>query len=343
MKQYTGRERIQAAFNREYADRVPLHLDVGPHYAKEAGYSVEEYFGDTEKALDTHIKALEAFPSDTVTVPQNMQVSQNLAEAFRFKSGDRTVEPGCLKDKSALQDMECIPTEEATGFRSFLEMCRRVSSIFKNEATRSFVVGPFTAAAQLRGPEQLMLDTAQDPQFVHDLMRLITELCKARGLELGRTGLDIALFGDPTASSGLISPQTYRDLVKPYHQEIFSYLREQLGETVWLGLHICGFTDPIMEDMVALELDYIEMDGPSSLQKMMEVSQKKVVVRGNIGGELFIEGTKEQIEEAVKNCIDVAAKGSAYILSTGCQIPLNAPLENIKYFMEAGHNYGRYN
>lgn len=37
MKKYTGKERVEAAFRREYADRVPYNLDFGPHYAKEMG------------------------------------------------------------------------------------------------------------------------------------------------------------------------------------------------------------------------------------------------------------------------------------------------------------------
>lgn len=31
-----------------------------------------------------------------------------------------------------------------------------------------------------------------------------------------------------------------------------------------------------------------------------------------------------------------------YILSTGCQIPMHTPIENIEMFMEAGKTYGKY-
>jgi len=72
------------------------------------------------------------------------------------------------------------------------------------------------------------------------------------------------------------------------------------------------------------------------------VSQKRVVAMGNVETSLFAVGTKEQIEEAVKSCIDIAAEGSGYILAPGCMIPLNAPLENIRYFWEAALKYGTY-
>ena len=113
------------------------------------------------------------------------------------------------------------------------------------------------------------------------------------------------------------------------------------GETL-IGLHICGLVDPIMKDIVNLGIDWVELDGPSSLKKMVEESQGKVIIRGNIGAEIFSEGTKEQIEEAVKECIEIGAGTYAYVLSTGCQIPLNTPLENVNYFMKAAEKYGKF-
>jgi len=67
------------------------------------------------------------------------------------------------------------------------------------------------------------------------------------------------------------------------------------------------------------------------------------VIEGNFPGELYVEGTKEQIEEKVKESVETAAErnGYRYILCSGCQVPDNAPLENVKYFLEAGQRYGR--
>ena len=109
-----------------------------------------------------------------------------------------------------------------------------------------------------------------------------------------------------------------------------------------IGLHICGYVDPIMKDIIDLGVDWVQLDGPSSLKKMVEESQEKVIIRGNVEGETFIEGTKEQIEQAVKDCIETASESNAYVLSTGCQIPLNAPLENVRHFLEAAQRYGTY-
>ncbi|NIS61242.1 MAG: hypothetical protein GTO13_11235, partial [Proteobacteria bacterium] len=53
-------------------------------------------------------------------------------------------------------------------------------------------------------------------------------------------------------------------------------------------------------------------------------------------------GTEKQIEDATKWCIDTAAPYSAFVLSSACEIPPTAPLENIDHFIKFAHEYGRY-
>lgn len=48
-----------------------------------------------------------------------------------------------------------------------------------------------------------------------------------------------------------------------------------------------------------------------------EVGRGKVVVIGNVATELFLEGTGEQIEDAVRRCVGAAAGQAGYILSSG--------------------------
>jgi uroporphyrinogen decarboxylase len=193
-------------------------------------------------------------------------------------------------------------------------------------------------AAYLRGAENIIYDTTDDPDFVHALLLHSTEYAKMVGLAIGQKGIGLLTLADPTAGTSVISPKMFREWAKPYLEETVNYLKQRIPAKICL--HICGKTDPIMEDMVAIGADAISIDGPSSLKKMVDVSQGKVVVIGNVATELFLMGTKEQIEEAVKECLDIAGRGGAYILSSGCGVP--GTLENVKHFLEFGREYGRY-
>lgn len=344
MESFTGKQRIQATVRRERADRVPYNIDIGPHYSSQIGYSTEEYFSDIDIAIECHVKAVEAYASDLVTVPQNVPVWWAPKANYRFQTKKEEVAPGILKDKEAKGDIEGIPPDECASLDRIIESCRKVTEFAaKDYATRVATGGPLIDAVMLTGLEDWIGFTKEDPGYLHDLIRLTTDAAKGRVKKiLDSTEVMILVVADPFASCSTISPQIYHEFVLPYEKELLDSAKEQAKDETIIGLHICGYVDPIMKDIVDLGIDWVELDGPSSLKKMVEESQGKVIIRGNIGAEIFSEGTREQIEEAVKECIEAAAGTNAYVLSTGCQIPLNTPLECVGYFIEAAGKYGKY-
>ena len=341
MKQYSGKERAEAAFHREYADRVPFLTAMlyNQACAEMAGFTLEECYLDDEKVVTALTKFEEVFPSDLVWVHGDPYLPQTI-EARRKARGAGSLRRK-FEEKSALATTPVPDPMKSKAFIAYLDICRKVNSLFDDRWVFATVPGVWSAAVELRGVEQLIYDTVEDPDFVHSLMRFSTELAKARGVAVAETGVNIHT-GDPSASCSLISPKIYREFVKPYQQELFQYLKEKSGEQVRVGLHMCGYIDPIMEDIASLPIDWLEMDSPSSLQRMLEISQKRIVIRGNVSGPVLSRGIQQEIEEEVRSCLDIAAKGSAYILAPGCSLPQDASLEAIKYFWEAAQKYGRY-
>lgn len=70
----------------------------------------------------------------------------------------------------------------------------------------------------------------------------------------------------------------------------------------------------------------------------------RVVITGNVPPvDIVYRVNKEAIFKSVKECIKKGHDSKkGYILSTGCQIPMHTPIENIEMFMEAGKTYGKY-
>jgi uroporphyrinogen-III decarboxylase len=44
----------------------------------------------------------------------------------------------------------------------------------------------------------------------------------------------------------------------------------------------------------------------------------------------------------VRRCIDTAARHSAFVLSTSCEIPPRSNPDAVRWFMDAAREYGRY-
>jgi uroporphyrinogen-III decarboxylase len=106
-------------------------------------------------------------------------------------------------------------------------------------------------------------------------------------------------------------------------------------------MHVCGYIDPIMEDLFDLGIGALSMDSPSSLKRMVEISRKKIVLVGNVATTLFVNGTKDEMESSVKECIRLAAPGGAYIVSSGCELPYNATAERVQFFVKAAQEHGK--
>jgi uroporphyrinogen decarboxylase len=193
----------------------------------------------------------------------------------------------------------------------------------------------------------MLLDTFEDPQFIHDLMRISTDFCKIWGDAIVKTRIGLS-FSEPTASISLISPDNYREFIAPYHKELVEHFK---AKKVGVTTHICGVTYPIFEDLIGcgfttVSFDLDQQSDPTlhvdQLERFMQVARGRAVAIGNVDATMFEKATQLQIEAEVRRCIDTAAKHSGFILSTSCEIPPRSNPDIVKWFMDAAHDYGRY-
>lgn len=338
METITGRERIRACMKRTYADRVPVGLILGPFRAKILGCPLKEYWLSGKKLAEGTLAGYHLFCYDSVEVSWDIVMeAETIGAELEFPTeGIPQVKKYVLAQKSALDSLSLSSPAENGRFPLYIEACRILARELKDVSLSGTVSGPWTIAAGLRGAQQLIFDTMDDPQFVHELLSLTTQVVKTLGTQILQTGLSLTM-GEAACSCSLISPHIYRHFIKPRHQEIAAYFREK---KFGLSLHICGFIDPIMADILDLGIVALSMDSPSSLAKMVNLSQKQIVLVGNIATSLFVQGSKEEMEAAVKNCLQVAARGGAYIISSGCELPYNSVIEKVQFFVEAAHRYG---
>ena len=339
MPTISSRDRIRACMKRTYADRVPVGLIVGPFRAAILKSSLGDYFQDPKKLADSTVASFDLFAQDSVDVGWDIMMEAETAGAELEFSDDSVprVRKHILSDKSALSSLVLPDPEKSGRFPRYIQACKDVASRLKEPILSGTVTGPWTTAAGLRGAEQLILDTMDDPAFVDELMRFTTGVTKILGSRVLETGIGLTM-GEAASSCSLISPAIYRRFIKPRHQEIVRFFREKKSG---LSMHVCGYIDPIMGDILDLGITALSLDSPSSLKKMVALSQKKIALVGNVAPSLFVSGRREEIEDSVKECIRVAAPGGAFIISSGCELPYNATIERARFFIEAAKEYGK--
>src|SRR5256886_12867039 len=300
---YTNRDRVVAAYKRSFADRVPVYPIVASFAGTLDGLSIEEYCTNVGKAIPAMMRYYERYEPDVVLAYNDLAKE---AEAFgcRVKYSDYVVpsidQHVLQDDKGRLARLE-IPDPRRDGrLPAFLEQCEALSSAKLPSPLGAVLVGPWTIAMLLRNPELMCLDTIDDPAFVHDLMRFSTEYAKQVGDAVLGTKIGLS-YSDPTASCSLVGPDTYREFIKPYHQELVNYFRaKKVGTTV----HICGTTHQIHEDLVdvgfvAITIDLDQQADPGlkvdQLDKLVTLgNQRGVVAIGNVDVTIFERATQAE-------------------------------------------------
>ena len=348
--QFTNRDRVVAAYKRSFADRVPVYPIVASFAGTLDGLSIEEYCTNVPKAIKAMLNYFERYQPDVVLAYNDLAKE---AEAFgcRVKYSDYVV-PSIdrhvlQEDKKALARL-AMPDPYATArLPGFLEQCEALVQAKPPTAIGAVAVGPWTIAMLLRNPETMLLDTFEDPQFIHAMMRVTTDFCKLWGDAIVKTGIGLS-FSEPTASISLISPDNYREFVAPYHKELVDHFK---AKKVGVTTHICGTTYPIFEDVVrcgftTFSFDLDQQADPAlhvdQLARFMEVAHGRAVAIGNVDATKFEKTTREAMYADVKRCVDTAARHSGFILSTSCEIPPRSNPEMVQWFMDAAHEFGRY-
>ena len=348
--QFTNRDRVVAAYKRSFADRVPVYPIVASFAGTLDGLSIEEYCTNIPKAIRAMLNYYERYQPDVVLAYNDLAKE---AEAFgcRVKYSDYVV-PSIDRhvlqdDKAALARLAMPDPYKTARLPGFLEQCEALVRAKPPTAIGAVAVGPWTIAMLLRNPETMLLDTFEDPRFIHDVMRVTTDFCRLWGEAIVKTGIGLS-FSEPTASISLISPDNYREFVAPYHTELVEHFK---ARKVGVTTHICGTTYPIFEDVIGcgfstFSFDLDQQADPAlhvdQLERFMEVARGRAVAIGNVDATKFEKTTREAMYADVRRCVDAAARHSGFILSTSCEIPPRSDPEVVRWFMDAAHDLGRY-
>jgi uroporphyrinogen decarboxylase len=189
------------------------------------------------------------------------------------------------------------------------------------------IMGPLNCASQLRGVDQVLLDTADRPEFVAELLDFCTEVVTEYGKALIDAGAHGILVGEALCSPGMISPAFYRSVVSR-QRRLVEALRQHGAQHVLL--HICGNVKRILPAMVETSADIFDLDWQVNLAEAKCVcGPARVTIRGNLDpAAVLLHGTPETVYR--KSVEAIRAGGDrGFILGSGCDVAPGTPHENL--------------
>ena len=332
----TGIERIVKVLTGGDVDR-PATLPI--IHAGLAGFSdvrLGRFFTDADVMARVMIAGRRRFGFDGVQLSLGVT-----GEAEALGAGTRQPDDGApVLTEHLLADPDALDTlrgrDPTIGGRMplFFEAVERVSRAIGSEAfILATLRGPLVTASQLRGIEDALIDMIERPAAVDEVLAFGTDVALQLGRPLLSTGAHGLLLGEATCSPNFISPALYRRLVQPHHRRLVAGLKEMGWRFV--GLHVCGDIVPIIEDMIATGVDFLDVDYQVRADGAIELSRDRVALRGNLDpSSVFRFGTADQVRRETE-ALCASARGARWIMSSGCDIPPGSPAENVAAFVES--------
>jgi uroporphyrinogen decarboxylase len=347
MNALSGKQRISAAFKRTFAaekpqmDRIPAYLITGQCNAQLIGVSIREWLLDPQVFVKAQVAAYERYRPDILLMMWDLLTdAEAIGNELKFPEDSLCITTkAALEDKSKLSSLRLPDPTRDGRLPAYLEAVAETKKIISDAIVSAVIAGPWTIAVGLRGTTELLRDAMKDPDYVHELMQFCTQQSINFAEAIIPLGVGLG-YSEAPASSSLISPKMYRSFVFPHHRQIVDHFK---AKKFGVGLHICGYADPILEDMVNTGVTNISIDAPTDLAKAAAAARGKAVLIGNLNTNLFYTGSRDEMKQAIKNCIDKAPSDSGYILSSGCEVPAIAPPEKIDWFNELIDEIGGYN
>jgi uroporphyrinogen decarboxylase len=210
-----------------------------------------------------------------------------------------------------------------------LSVGQRLKRAFPDADVRIPVAGPFSIAFNLRGINDLCLDSVLRPDETAQFLMRLAENQGSRCQAIAAAGLDVAFF-ESAASPPILSPQQFHDLELPALRRVLEVASNCLGRPV--PCIMGGNTFPILDDILSTGTNYVACNVETNQRAFVEAvacQRPHVTIRVNLDPGVVACPHPERIYRAVDHVLDIVVGRPQCVMGTGA-LPLETPPENIQ-------------
>jgi uroporphyrinogen decarboxylase len=210
--------------------------------------------------------------------------------------------------------------------------------------------GVWERATYLCGFRRMLEGLLLEPEFVHEVLRRIMELCKlalGRYLDLVGPYIQIIKMGDDlgTQNGPQMSPKTYREVIKPYHQELFQFVRERTDARIFL--HTCGSVYHLLPDLIDAGVEILNPVQVSArdmdTRRLKAEFGDRLTFMGAIDTQQVLPfGSVQGVQAEVEQRIMDLGPGGGYILAPVHNVQADVPPGNLVAMYRHARRVGRY-
>lgn len=199
-----------------------------------------------------------------------------------------------------------------------------------NKPVLAGTIGPFSLAGRLFDITEIMTEILIDPDHMHMLLDKCTTFILKYIKALKKAGVNGVLMAEPAA--GLLSPDQCDEFSSKYVKMIVDEIQD---ENFIIILHNCGHTEELVESMINTGAKGFHFGNAVNMSVILPRIPLDRLAFGNIdpAGKIM-NGNPEIVSEEINLLKEKHSKYKNYVISSGCDIPLASPLENIDVFFK---------
>ena len=260
-----------------------------------------------------------------------------------------------LKGEMTVEQVERYPLPDPLDPARFVGL-REAAIHVRDVEGRAVVFGNISAGifevlTWMRGYADAYADWGSSSPAALKLMDRVLQLQLTyweKALSLVGDVIDVAQIADDIAGQNgpLISPRSYRKLLKPLHKELCDFIHARTNAKIFM--HSCGAIRTFIPDFIEVGVDIINpvqvsAAGMDSAELKRDFGKDIVFWGGGVDTQRVLgTGTPQAVREEVKRRLDDFMPGGGFIFNTVHNIQGNVPAENMVAMWETVQESGRY-
>ena len=327
-----NRQRVIATINHQQPDKIPYAIG----FTLKAHQNMVDFYSDPDFAenLENCLTWLNTEPADSWK-----EVASNIWEDQFGVHWDRSIDKDIgnvcnqLVTPETINDYILPDPDEPSRYANYDQVLNQSDETF-TLANLGFSL--YERAWTLTGMENLMMAMIMDKGFVHTLMDRILEFNLGVIENVCSYNVDAMIFGDDWGmQNGLqMGAKLWGEFIYPRIKQMYALVKSK-GKFVFI--HSCGKVDEVFPNLIEVGLDVFNPFQP----EVMDVFEMKrrygdtLTFYGGISVQKTLPyGTVTEVNDEVKQLLEIVGKNGGYIASPSHSIPGDAKPENINAMIE---------
>lgn len=308
--------------------RPPFHPILMHFAARYSGFTYGQFASDYRALVDSNLRCRDDFGMDAVGLISD-PYRETAAFGAKVTFPDENV-PRCMETLvKSMDDIALLKNPDIYSNERTMDRIRGGEALRKHLGPDvpviGWIEGPLAESCDLAGVSEVLLKLFMEPDFVKRLMDKVMITAKDFARAQVEAGCDIIGVGDAICSQ--VDADTYREFVKENHRELFEYIHS-LGAKV--KLHICGNITHLLEDIREVQPDIVDLDWMVDMDGASEKLGEEIIRCGNLDPVAVIQDKSPETIRIESRLLCEKEKDHSFILSGGCEITVNTPVEHLK-------------